>query len=972
MKLRKPLSIAMSAAMVMAFSPVTSAFAKSSGQDGQALLEGGALADAANGVASQAPAGEQAGQGDSLGLYNVIDKKAKTVELTQFKGDGSVAVVPESVTLNDGQTYVVASIGEKAFFDNQKVASVDIASSVRKVGTGAFEECTKLKKVAGGEGLESIGDRAFFYCTGLGGVKVPSTLASIGKGAFFGCSSLKTIDIPSSVTSIGKYAFSKCTNLAKVTGMEGIERIEPRTFRQCSSLVSVPLREGLSSIGDRAFAECQFLEVAKLPESLEELGGNAFADCGNLKEVSVDVKEIPDSAFYDCWSLKSLKLGERVEKIGTQAFGCGGSLKTVSLPESVSSIAADAFASGSLKAFKVARGNKSFSAVDGVLYNADETVLVMYPQRKADKSFAPVDTAREVADSAFESAIELKSVNLSHITKIGKNAFNLSALKSVKFSKSLSEIGEGAFQTTVIKTLSLPSSLKEIPASAFDSISSLKTVSIPEGVEKIGSGAFRDCNDLASISIPASATSISGDFAVGTSCAKYRVASGSETYKCVKGLLCSADGKTLVSCPPRYGKTKKKDGPCVVPNGIEVIGSGSFCGVYTPKVEIPASVTTLKSNAFDDSIASMKKGIAIPSTVTTIEDNAIGYANGTDDGNRVEGALIIGKRGSAAERYALANDLAFATGAPKMKIAKAKLARCGKKTTVSVKGMKTGQVKYYSSDQNVVKVDMGTGRVTAVGAGKTNVVAAMGTYYLHVNVTVGGKKATAGKDNVYSGYKSVSSKKDLKAWEKKYYAANKSRSFNAAGNPAINCYTSSEYVAIKAMQGDVKYIDRAKDQFGDDIEEYGEVSDLLKWELGRFRLPVSTQLYSGIGSVYAYTGAASTLDDMQASVGRELKHPVVVSTALFDSIADGFSSGPYATVIRVLAPKNKTVCGYLYKFSEYPSEYEVLLANDAHFKVVDCGVRYAKLHDPELKTGESKYGTYERYITLQYLGGGAE
>ena len=176
---------------------------------------------------------------------------------------------------------------------------------------------------------------------------------------------------------------------------------------------------------------------------------------------------------------------------------------------------------------------------------------------------------------------------------------------------------------------------------------------------------------------------------------------------------------------------------------------------------------------------------------------------------------------------------------------------------------------------------------------------------------------------------------------------------------------------IKAAQGDAKYISRAKDQFGDDIEEYYEISALLKWELERFNLPVSTELYSGIGSVYAYTGAQSTLDDMQAAVGKQVKHPVVVSTALFDSTANGFANGPYATVIHVLAPKDKTVCGYLYRFSEYPTEYEVLLANDANYKVVDCGVRYTKVHDPELKTGESKYGEYERYITLQYLDGEA-
>ena len=967
MKFKKPLSVAMSAAMVMAFSPATSAFAAGDAQGGD---QGAAAAVSNDDAATQAPVGEQAGEGNSLGLYNVTDKKAKTVELTQFKGEGSSAVVPAQVTLADGQSYTVTSIGDKAFFGNQKITNVEIAAGVKGIGTSAFEECVNLKKLGLPEGLETIGDKAFFYCTRLVDVKLPATLTTLSKGAFFGCSSMTGIDIPAGIKTIEKYTFSKCRRLEKVTGMEGVTKIAPRAFKQCDNLLSIPFNEGLTSIGDRAFAECISLGKANLPKSLEKLGGNAFSDCGALKEVSTSVREIPEDAFNDCFDLKTLKLEEGVEKIGDMAFAAGGSLKTVNIPASVTDIAPSAFSGGSVTAFKVADGSKSYSAADGVLYSADKSTLVKYPPSKTDKTFTLPSATTELGESSFEAAYRLKTIDLSNIEKIGKDAFALGGVKNVKFSNKLKEIGEGAFENnSALKSVSLPGSLKEVSSNSFGSCN-LKTVKLAEGIEKIDSDAFGECGDLASIIIPASATSVAGDFAANTACVKYKVAAGSKTYKVIGGMLCSADGKTLVSVPSRCGEGKKKT-PAVVPDGVETIGSGAFrAAYYANGVKLPASVTTIQKNAFDDSMLG-KKGLSIPATVTTIEDNAIGYSGGTGDGDRATGALIIGKRGSAAEKYALANDFAFATSTPKMKIAKAELSKKGKTTTVSVKGMKAGQVKYYSSNKNVVKVDRETGKVKAVGNGKTNIVAAMGTYYLRVNVAVGGKKATVSKPNSYSGYKQVNSKKDLKSWEKKYYAANKGRSFKSASNPAINCYTSNEYVPIKAAQGDAKYISRAKDQFGDDIEEYYEISALLKWELERFNLPVSTELYSGIGSVYAYTGAQSTLDDMQAAVGKQVKHPVVVSTALFDSTANGFANGPYATVIHVLAPKDKTVCGYLYRFSEYPTEYEVLLANDANYKVVDCGVRYTKVHDPELKTGESKYGSYERYITLQYLGGDA-
>lgn len=964
MKFKKPLSIAMSAAMVMTFSPVAGAFAVGGGQGAD---QGAAAAIGKDDAATQTPAGEQAGEGDSLGLYNVTDKKAMTVELTQFKGAGNTAVVPAQVTLADGRSYTITSIGEKAFFGNQKITSVDIAAGVKTIGASAFEECVKLKKLQLPDGLETISDKAFFYCTRLVDVKLPATLTALGKGAFFGCSSMTSIDIPAGIKTIEKYAFSKCRRLEKVSGMEGVTQIAPRAFKQCDNLLSIPFNEGLTSIGDRAFAECISLVKANLPKSLEKLGGNAFSDCGALKEVSTSVKEIPEDAFNDCFDLKALKLEEGVERIGDTAFAAGGRLKTVNIPASATDIAPNAFSGGSVTAFKVAEGSKSYSAANGVLYNADKSTLVKYPPSKTDKSFTLPSATTELGESSFEAAYRLKTIDLSNIEKIGKDAFALGDVKTVKFSNKLTEMGEGAFQNnSALKSVSLPGSLKEVSSNSFGGCG-LKTVKLGEGIEKIDSDAFSGCGSLSSISIPASATSIAGDFAADTTCVKYKVAAGSKTYKAVNGLLCSADGKTLVSVPSYCCDPKDKLITCVIPDGIETIGSGAFRAVCAAGVKFPASVTTIEKNAFDDSMLG-EKVLSIPATVTTIEDNAIGYGGGDSDGDRAAGALIIGKRGSAAEKYALANDFAFATSTPKMKIAKAKLAKKGKTTTVSVKGMKSGQVKYYSSNKSVVKVDRDSGKVTAVGNGKTNVVAAMGSYYLHVNVAVGGKKATASKGNSYSGYKQVNSKKDLKSWEKKYYAANKDRSFKAAGNPAINCYTSDEYVPIKAAQGDAKYIERAKSAFGDDIEEYYEISALLKWELSRFNLPVSTELYSGISSVHAYTGAASTLDDMQASVGSELTHPVVVSTALFDSVANDFANGPYATVIHVLAPRGKTVCGYLYKFSEYPSEYEVLLANDAHFKVVDCGVRYTKLHDPEIKGGTSRHGSYERYITVQYLG----
>lgn len=92
----------------------------------------------------------------------------------------------------------------------------------------------------------------------------------------------------------------------------------------------------------------------------------------------------------------SITIPDTVKIIEEQAF-FGAYLRkgsTISIPASVTEIGSYAFSyMYGVDAFQVDSKNKNYTSLDGVLYNADKTVLLNYPLNKDDDIFiAPKDT----------------------------------------------------------------------------------------------------------------------------------------------------------------------------------------------------------------------------------------------------------------------------------------------------------------------------------------------------------------------------------------------------------------------------------------------------------------------------------------------------------------------------------------------------------------------------------------------------
>ena len=170
-----------------------------------------------------------------------------------------------------------------------------------------------------------------------------------------------------------------------------------------------------------------------------------------------------------------------------------------------------------LERIEVLPGNPAYEAVDGVLFDKREGMLVIYPLQRAGETYAVPEGTRSIGEFAFTQNTKLTGITLpGSLAGIGNNAFSgLRGLTSIVIPGSVTIIGDSAFGwCSSLTSATLMEGVTEIGASAFITCRNLTRVDIPPSVTSIGFWAFASCDSLASLTIPASVTRI-GEVAFG-------------------------------------------------------------------------------------------------------------------------------------------------------------------------------------------------------------------------------------------------------------------------------------------------------------------------------------------------------------------------------------------------------------------------------------------------------------------------
>ena len=114
----------------------------------------------------------------------LFDKAKKTLIKYPEGRSAATYAIPAGVT----------NIEEDAFGRSEKLTSITIPTSVKKIGEGAFQG-SGLTSAVIPEGVDTISSGLFSWCEKLASVTLPASVKAIGDGAFYGCKNLKSLTV---------------------------------------------------------------------------------------------------------------------------------------------------------------------------------------------------------------------------------------------------------------------------------------------------------------------------------------------------------------------------------------------------------------------------------------------------------------------------------------------------------------------------------------------------------------------------------------------------------------------------------------------------------------------------------------------------------------------------------------------------------------------------------------------------------
>ncbi len=317
----------------------------------------------------------------------------------------------------------IARKGMSAFRDLQHISLPD---SLEEVGPYAFAH-TSLGEFEAPHHLRSIGERAFFDCEKLSRVFLNEGLLRIGSDAF-SSTAIESLTIPSSIEELeyplaagcdltfsGEGATCKIaegSNHLELDNQGGLYRNDPEgatlVYAMDESVETFDVRSGTVEIAPRAFEKHAKLRRVSFPESVTKIGNGAFKGCRSLTSAPLPktLESVGSEAFLDT-AIESLFIPRLLTRIGDNAFVSLGAHNGRSKP--------------SLKSVAVEEGNAKYRAESGMLlerWSSGKLRVILYAGEDEEIDI-PKDVV-SIAPYAFNGIRSARRLYLSdRITQVG-------------------------------------------------------------------------------------------------------------------------------------------------------------------------------------------------------------------------------------------------------------------------------------------------------------------------------------------------------------------------------------------------------------------------------------------------------------------------------------------------------------------------------------------------------------------------
>jgi len=393
-----------------------------------------------------------------------------------------------------------------------------------------------------------------------------------------------------------------------------------------SKLTSVTFESGsnLVYLGENALARNSSLETVELPDGLKVMG--VYTLSGSKKISSLT---IPNTVLYI--GQQSLKIAGLTEfafeensqllYIGNQNFDTA-TMATLSLPSSVSHIGKNLICRDPNLATISINDNPYYTVIDGILYDADKTVLISATSVDRTSLTLP-DTLLEISNMAFMNK-KLSAVTIpASVIRINNYTFYDCGLESLIFedkdNSNLALIGNYSVYNFRGTSIDLPSKVSTIGSVAFGGSDTLETVRIPTSAlsvaDNILSGSTKGViiyyGDQGYVTVIDDIVYDSSSMRIIVSCQKDN--STPYTLTSLPNSVVEISNYAFKNCSGLTSIT--------VPNSVEVIGSNAFDGCTNlVSISIPDSIRTIGSYAFANCSSLSTVSIDRNSDLVTIPD----------------------------------------------------------------------------------------------------------------------------------------------------------------------------------------------------------------------------------------------------------------------------------------------------------------------------------------------------------------